>query len=415
MKNITLLCKVVDNYGDIGFVYRLSRDIKEKYPEAELRLVVSNLESFASMASGVDKDLPFQNYNGCIVLDWNNAEVCTKEFTETPPEVILECFQCGRPEWREDILFEKNDDGKVYQLINVEYLTAEEWADGFHLLKSGTRSVNVRKVNFMPGFSDKTGGLVLDRSFLRCLYDFSYAASVLGSDLENKCGKDFAKEIVGKLEKSGEYNVVLFSYGKDFSNEISALEKFQENIRSVNENFNVNLFISSGLTAECFYGAYEKTGKKLKVYQLPYLEQTAWDALLCTSDFNFVRGEDSFARASLSGKPFVWHAYLQDNEYQIVKVDAILRRMKNFMSDSYFDAYSKYMLKYNLNGIRDVCPEAQEILGKISMDFSMEGSFSCVLEHLLEERNQSSYKEFSLNLLKNGNLTENLMHYIGTL
>ena len=45
-----ILCKVVDNYGDIGFVYRLSRSLSEKYPEVEI------------FATAVDKRLNKNKY-----------------------------------------------------------------------------------------------------------------------------------------------------------------------------------------------------------------------------------------------------------------------------------------------------------------------------------------------------------------
>ena len=51
--DITILCKVVDNFGDIGVVYRLSRAISElkenrpDLPEIKVRIVVDNLTSFS--------------------------------------------------------------------------------------------------------------------------------------------------------------------------------------------------------------------------------------------------------------------------------------------------------------------------------------------------------------------------------
>ncbi len=66
-------------------------------------------------------------------------------------------------------------------------------------------------------------------------------------------------------------------------------------------------------------------------------------------DFNFIRGEDSFARAILSGHPFVWHAYIQAEEFQLVKVDALLKTMQPFFSKENFSLLKKYFLLYNRN------------------------------------------------------------------
>lgn len=172
--DITILCKVVDNYGDIGFVYRLARQISSltlsaNPPETKttlsIRLIVSNIDSFARMAPGIDPSLAYQEYNGWRVYDWNNSSVCTQAFTNEEPHIILECFQCGRPDWLEEILFGKGCKSIVH-IINIDYLTAEPYADDFHCLQSATRSARVQKVNFMPGFTPKTGGLVLDEPFI---------------------------------------------------------------------------------------------------------------------------------------------------------------------------------------------------------------------------------------------------------
>ena len=98
--NITVLCKVVDNYGDIGFVYRLARAmtacITEKLTETAekpvLRLIVSDLTAFESMAKSITPALAEQEltltHNGKSltwqVYDWNAADVCTKAFRALP-------------------------------------------------------------------------------------------------------------------------------------------------------------------------------------------------------------------------------------------------------------------------------------------------------------------------------------------
>ena len=43
--DITILCKVVDNFGDIGFVYRLAKNLRKINPHYKIRLVVNDLHS----------------------------------------------------------------------------------------------------------------------------------------------------------------------------------------------------------------------------------------------------------------------------------------------------------------------------------------------------------------------------------
>ena len=160
--DITILCSVVDNYGDIGVSYRLIRHLLEISPELKVRLVIDNLKSFSLLNPHVDKNLPFQRVDGFEIYDWKNYQLCYKAFTDRPPHIILECFQCGQPDWLEKILFEDRV-CHIVQIIMIDYLSAEPWVDDFHCLKSLTRTALVPKVNFMPGFTSKTGGLLFNK------------------------------------------------------------------------------------------------------------------------------------------------------------------------------------------------------------------------------------------------------------
>ena len=120
---ITILCKVVDNFGDIGVVYRLSKQLKKINPENQINLIVDNLESFNKICSGVKCGVPFQPVEGLNVYDWNAADFCHREFSRDDGAlmpVILECFQCGRPDWMEAILFEEKLNRTV-QIIMIDY------------------------------------------------------------------------------------------------------------------------------------------------------------------------------------------------------------------------------------------------------------------------------------------------------
>ena len=74
-KNIMILCKVVDNFGDIGVVYRLAKALSDLDSSLNLTIVCSNLESFASMAKKIehDKKSQFFDYKNTRwqILDWN--------------------------------------------------------------------------------------------------------------------------------------------------------------------------------------------------------------------------------------------------------------------------------------------------------------------------------------------------------
>jgi uncharacterized repeat protein (TIGR03837 family) len=64
--------------------------------------------------------------------------------------------------------------------------------------------------------------------------------------------------------------------------------------------------------------------QNLEVRFLPFVPQPQYDALLWACDVNFVRGEDSFARAQWAGRAFVWHIYPQAGNAHEVKLEAFL-------------------------------------------------------------------------------------------
>lgn len=388
-RDITVLCRVVDNFGDIGFCWRLSRSLLEVCPEISLRLVVSDLASFSALDNRIDASKSVQSVSGIEVFDWNDAERCKKAFGEKPPRVVLECFQCGRPDWLEEILFygERED---IAHIINVEYLTAEDWADEFHCLKSATRSKFVKKVNFMPGFSKKTGGLVLDKSFMQSLSEREYAKSLLQKEANIEVNDD-------------DFNVVVFSYERDFTPVVRALSALAENLAK-KKGKRVRVFLTEGKSRKSFLGAIEKEVAEKKetapflLTKLPFLTQSTWDALLTLCDFNFVRGEDSMARACLCGVPFVWHAYPQEAQWQTVKVNALMKKMALYFSDSTAAVYAEFMREYNKDNADN---EKQEAL--------LEKIFSSYDEI------KSGVEKFSKEIIQNGNLAENLVNFIAGL
>lgn len=374
------MCRVVDNYGDIGFVYRLSRNLSELAPQIKLRLVVSNLESFSSMAPGLDPFKEVQQYRGWTVLDWNSSDACTAEFTQNPPSLILECFQCSRPQWLEDMLFAPEWTREV-QIVNIEYLTAESWADDFHLLKSGTRSILVKKVNFMPGFTKKTGGLVIDSDFASSLKNPD--AALLRLKAYPECGE------IRKALFSGKTCISLFTYQRDFSPLVRAMKK---------SRLPICIFLAPGLSRKLFLDAWEKEGRPFDVVELSYMAQEDWDALLTLTDLNIIRGEDSFARACLCGKAFLWNAYVQDDEFQLEKVRALLERIKVHFSTNpdFFENYGKLMIEFNKTRKTD-----DDVLESSMLSFLL--SF---------KKAEKPFADFGRELFANGNLTEKLLDFI---
>ena len=367
---ITILCKVVDNFGDIGVVYRLAKQLKKIKPENQINLVVDDLLSFQKICSSVQVDIPFQKVDGLEIYNWNASDYCHKVFSADDGAlipVILECFQCGRPDWMERILFEEKLQRTV-QIIMIDYLTAEKYAEDFHCLQSLTRSAKVQKVNFMPGFTEKSGGLVIDDQW-RDLPPYKADGPVLVFTYE-KDWQPLAKALVDYCEKDSKK--VLLAQGRGKESFLQSLNKVLECSRS-----------------ECI--------ETTCVEELPYLNQTEWDQVMKGCSALVIRGEESMSRACLSGIPFIWHAYPQSDEYQLVKVKALLERMRCHFDQEDFEIVEKAWIAIN-------SPDDESEAPLNKMSFS---DFFAAIPRLVP-----GFRDFALSLRKNGDLAANLMTYI---
>ncbi len=349
MTDITILCKVVDNFGDIGFVWRLAKNLHENFSDYKIRIVIDNLSAFKNLCPQVELNLSEQEILGIKIFSWSEEDFCYKEFSVHNPEIILECFQCSRPGWLEKLLF---DEGvkNIVQIINIDYLTAEDYAEEFHCLKSGTRNIRVKKINFMPGFTERTGGLVLDQPFLDN-HDSKKNTGTVSQILMFNYPKNFVPVINALNEfaiKNGKFAINLArGAGKD---------SFLDSLRICDKNAEFAIKKNNSAIGQSEFAI--KNDKiaievlainhlKFAINELPFLSQENWDKMMCAQDLLFVRGEDSLSRACLCGKPFVWQAYVQDDDYQLVKVSALLQRMERYFEKKDFEVIKKFWLLYN--------------------------------------------------------------------
>lgn len=368
---ISVLCKVVDNYGDIGVAFRLVKQLKNISAENEINLIVDDLSSFNRICNTVNENLSNQSLFGINVYNWNENDFCYEEFSKNDGEklqIILELFQCGRPDWMEKILFEEKLNREV-QIIMIDYLTAEKYADDFHCLESLTRSKKVKKVNFMPGYTDKTGGLIID---------------------------DLWKDLP---VYNPEGNILLFTYEREWSAFLQAWNRFHTNM-DVNDLIEKKLLIAQGRGCNSVLEAIEanQIEDKEEMFEvLPYYNQDEWDLLLQQCSVLFIRGEESMSRACLSGIPFIWHAYPQSDEYQLVKVKALLDRMKPYFDEEDFDIISRLWIIVNSPYEQDKEEEETALF----LDFFAR-----------TDRLVKGYQNFAIDLRKNGDLCANLMTFI---
>lgn len=363
---IDILCKVVDNYGDIGVVYRLAKALTEvgsalgADPDEglSLRLHVDDLAAFRALCPEVDPTAEVQHIRGWTVLRWN----CPAESRLHPrPRVVLECFACGRPERFEELLFDPTDP-EIRTIVNVEHLTAEAWADDFHRLPSATRSGLVKKVFFMPGFTAGTGGLLIDRAFrvARDTWENLREEGNKGIGFQESARAELGnarRELAARLGLAlpagaeAAFWVPVFSYERDYSGIVADLATWADRPRTTASKpvgaARPLALVAAGRSQTCFMGAWEAAGRPFPALELPFLAQEDWDELLLASDFPIIRGEESLARAALSGRPFLWHAYLQEGGYQLVKVRALLERLHPYFAPDDYATVEELWLAFN--------------------------------------------------------------------
>ena len=194
----------------------------------------------------------------------------------------------------------------------------------------------------------------------------------------------------------------MFSYPKNFAPIIRAILRW-------NPNAQINLAQGAGkesfLAAAASFGQSNNCSKTetaggLKICELPFFCQQDWDKNLYASDLLFVRGEDSLTRACLSAKPFVWQAYLQDDNYQLVKVRALLDRMRPHFDPDDFAALQNFWLLYN----------DTDLAGSSDYEQKMEAACHEFLTRYNSLR--AGFESFARSLRDLGNFTQKLLDFV---
>ena len=333
LKTLDIFCEIIDNYGDIGVVYRTAKELQKIFPKSKIRAFLNRLDEFKKINSQV-LDLPSQNIDGIEYITFDYLRDNANELLTA--QVIIEAFGCQIPEEYMEIAYDNSE-----LLINLEYLSAEDWIEDFHLQSSPLGRGKLKKVFFMPGFTEKPGGVIADSNYLeriqRVLENKEFYEKKYLSDIEDRENK-----IVGTL----------FSYEKNFTPLLEDLkkldkdvvilamgEKTQDSLRKILKNFSIEDFRNS-----LKYG-------KIEIRFLNFLNQEEYEELINIVDFNFVRGEDSFIRAVLTGKPYMWHIYCQEEYAHMDKIEGFLdkyrRVIENFSDEDFLLNMEKFFKDYN--------------------------------------------------------------------
>ena len=305
--NCDIFCNVIDNYGDIGVCWRLARQLANEHGLA-VRLWVDDPASLAKLCPEADAYAVQQQCRGVEVELWR------KPFPEMrPAELVIEAFACKLPpNYIEAMAAQEHK--PVW--INLEYLSAEDWVESHHKLPSPHPSLPLTRYFFFPGFTPKTGGLLLERDLLARRDAFSDDASMQQA---------FWRSVGMEMPAADTLKISLFAYENGAlhglfdawsggAQAVLCLVPEGRILAQVGQYF--------GDDAPRAGSAYARGSLQVRV--LPFVEQERYDLLLWACDVNFVRGEDSFVRAQWAGKPFIWQIYPQHDEVHLKKLEAFL-------------------------------------------------------------------------------------------
>jgi len=302
-----IFCAVVDNYGDIGVSWRLARQLAYEHGVA-VRLWVDDLGRFRRLCPEINTARVQQYCYGIEIRHW------LAKFPEVEPaQMVIEAFACKLPQSYVSAMAVQSHK-PVW--INLEYLSAEDWVEGCHKLPSPHLQLPLSKFFFFPGFTQKTGGLLLEQdllarrdAFLRdpqAIAAWWQAFAMSPPVPETTCISMFSYENPALPELLGAW--------ADSSAPILCLVPEGRSLAQVAEFFGQSS-AAPGDTFSC---------GNLQVRVLPFVPQERYDELLWVCDINFVRGEDSCVRAQWAGKPFVWHIYPQDDGVHMQKLRAFM-------------------------------------------------------------------------------------------
>lgn len=328
-----IFCRVIDNYGDIGVCWRLAAGLAAR--GERVRLWVDDVSALRWMAP--------EGSPGVEVRPWmQTIDTAALEIGD----ILVEAFGCDvAPEFIAEYVLNTRVVGRKCHWINLEYLSAEGYAERCHGLPSPVMSgpgAGLTKHFFYPGFTAGTGGLLREPDLTARQIKFERAAWLQQQGIEFK----------------GERLVSLFCY------EPPALGALLDQLAA--DTPATRLLVTSGRAAAAVKACIaSKNGSQpawninnsLLFSYLPTLTQYEFDHLLWACDLNFVRGEDSLVRALWAGKPFIWQIYQQHDDAHHRKLDAFLDVLKAPPSLRTFH--------YIWNGVQGLKPEALPTLALV--------------------------------------------------
>lgn len=296
-----IFCRVIDNFGDAGVTWRLAKRLRDL--NLPVTLVIDAVDVLAKLVHDLDPAARAAVVRGIRIVDWDffEAEVNAGNLDRIGgiwPSLVFETFGCRLPDAVEKGLC----DGRERLWVNLDYLSAEEWVEGSHMVWGLHPTLPVKKLWYFPGFTDKTGGLLIE-------------------DGLEEARRAFDAEVWRKAHGAlpGRRTLFFFAYP------VNAIDRLAAGLKAADEP--LNMMLAPGAASDMLAKALEGD-ERFNVVRLPFVPQEEFDDILRAADAVIIRGEDSFVRAQLAGAPLLWATYPTDDKAHEIKLDAWLGRFE---------------------------------------------------------------------------------------
>lgn len=316
-----LFCTVIDNFGDIGVSWRLAQELRQRLGW-QVHLWLDDLAALRTIAPDAPAALPCA-HQGIPLRAWQAAQ--SADLGNAPaPNLVIEAFACDLPP---NVLAVIQTHRPVW--LNWEYLSAEDWAIRTHAMPS-LQANGCEKYFWQMGFVPQSGGL---------LREADYVAQMDAYGLRQPENLD--------TPANRALNIFAFGYASDIWQKWATAWAEQE--REI-------VLHGAGKPLQTSLSTWRNGSGSLKIIPQDFVPQAQFDRLLWAADVLIIRGEDSFVRAQLAGKPFFWHIYPQDKAAHLDKLHAFWHTHYQHAAPTAAVQHTHQALSCELNGAADLTP-----------------------------------------------------------
>lgn len=291
IKYCWLFCTVIDNFGDIGVSWRLAQALTKQL-NWKVYLWLDDATALHTIIPDSPQHFP-SKHQSIALRNWQEGKYA--DLNNTPmPDIVIETFACTLPNSVHNIIQTHRP-----LWLNWEYLSAETWATRTHTMQS-LQSNGSKKYFWQMGFSENSGGLLREPNY--SINQQQFTASKEATLRQN----------INILPHShNTTDIFIFGYiSPVWANWIHTLNPFQTKLQ---------FWLAGGQVAQSIahQGILPDNCRII-----PFVPQNRFDEILWAADILCIRGEDSFVRAQLSGKPMFWHIYPQQESAHLDKLEA---------------------------------------------------------------------------------------------